>query len=76
MIEIAKPKGKISDDTLQYCAEVCGSTIEHTVDDKTLIKSVKLGYFEFSGDMNRKVVENVFRFVSQLPNPNVTEVQS
>ena len=75
MTEIAKPKGKISDDTLQYCAEVCGSTIEPVIVDSKLVKTVKLGYFEFSGDMNRKVVENVFRFVSQLPNPNV-EVQS
>lgn len=71
MNEIAKPKGKIADDVLQYIAEMCGSTIEHTVDGKTLIKSIKLGYYEFSSTTNRYLVEQIARHVSLLPNPNV-----
>lgn len=69
MIEIAKPKGKIADDVLQYCAEKCGSTIEPVIVDSKMVKTIKLGYFDFSGTWNRELVENVFRFVSELPNP-------
>ena len=71
MNEIAKPKGKIADDVLQYIAEMCGSTIEHTIDGKTLIKSIKLGYYEFSSTTNRYLVEQIARHVSELPNPNI-----
>lgn len=68
MIETPKPKGRVPNEVLQYCAEMVGSTIETYLDSNDdVIKSIKLGHHTISYKTNRELVEKVFRKVSELP---------
>ena len=66
--ELRKPKGRVPNEVLQYCAEMVGSTIETYLDtNDELIKTIKLGHHTISYTTNRKLIEKVFRLVSEMP---------
>lgn len=64
------PKGRIPNDTLEYCVMEAGGSLEEYLADSVKIKAVKLGHLTFSAVTNRELLESIFSFVSELPNPN------
>lgn len=73
------PKGRIPNETFQYCITESGGSIDPFLDENNSKSwSVKLGYYGFSATTNRELLEQFCYFIANLPNPtpSQSEVES
>ena len=61
------PKGRVPNDTLNYCVMEAGGSIEEFLEDGEKFKSIKLGFNTFTAKTNRELLTLICYKVSELP---------